>query len=455
VEATKFHKVYEDPNGFFSDTQLNNQILTTTNGVYALLDNGDGILLTRTDLEGNVVWSHLYGSYEDKASTLTGAQDGNLIVVSWYLDTIDTVAAKIDAETGEVIWAMRYPYMNEAFTVTRRGSRHVLMGETTYRNAAGDYLVKPIAIAIRDSDGSVIWAKEYLEGTNDYLENYHHRVQGAAVNPGTVSYVGQFYDAIIDPHGADRRRVSLLTIDAGNGLVPINAMHSYDLELNGSDYAIETDSPFVWDITRVTDDAGQLDGFAISGTYSHSSTYSFYATDPVVFRVTQTGDPVWAMLYGSPNGTEGFGRGIRQNVYFNGGRLDVYTAWYDYQNGIDGRSTVSGLMRINELDGAAAGIAIYDVPNADFAGLCLGPDGTGGYVALAVESVSPYNSFELLKVGQIGGNVDCYLDHTLEPEVLAIDDDIVEIVPVDVPVAPIEFSLPWVDLSLTVSECDE
>jgi hypothetical protein len=26
---------------------------------------------------------------------------------------------------------------------------------------------------------------------------------------------------------------------------------------------------------------------------------------------------------------------------------------------------------------------------------------------------------------------------------------------VDVPVAPIEFSLPWVDLSLTVSECDE
>lgn len=453
--AAKFHKKYLDSGGFITDTQLKSQLVATTNAFFTALDNGDGLLLVRTDLDGNVVWSHQYGDYRIKAPTLTLSNDGHLIAVAWSLDDLDAIAAKINATTGDVVWSQRYPGMNEAFTVTRRGSRLILMGEKTFTNPPGDYLVKPMAIAIRESDGSVVWAKEYQEGTIDYLENFNHRIEAATVNPGTVTYTGRFYDAALDPHGPDRRRVSLLTIDASTGLVPLNAMHTYDLELTANDYAIETDSPFPWDITRIKDAQGNDDGFALAGTYSHSDTYAFNATDPVVLRVDQNGTPLWAMLYGSTNTFKGFGRSLRQNVYFNAGRLDLYTTWDQYTHAIDASSTVSGIIRIQEVDGLPVGMAVYDAPDADFSGLCMTADGTGGYLAVAAEPVSPYSSFELLRVGQIGGGVDCYVDHPLELEELIVDDDVVEIVPLDVDVEPREFPLTWVDRPLTVTECDE
>ncbi len=454
VQATKFHKVYDDPGGFFSEDQLNQQILATEDSIYAFLDHGDGLLLTRTDLEGNVVWSHLYGGLRDEASTLSGADDGNLIMVSWSIDWLELVVSKVDAVTGDVVWSKRYPGINQAFTATRRGARHVIMGDKTYINASGDYLDKPVAASIRDSDGTVVWAKEYLEGTWEYLDEYHHYITGAAVSQGQITYVGKFHDAVVDPHGPGRRRVSFLTINAADGLVPINAMHTYDLELNAVDYAIETDAPFVWDIARVTDAAGQVDGFAISGTYSLSSSYVSYASDPAVFRVTLDGDPLWAMLYRTTNSYQGFGRTILQNAYFNGDRLDVYTSWEGYENAVETRSTVSGMIHLDASDGLAVGMSVYDVPDADFSGLCMNRDGTGGYVAMAVASMFPnFDSFELLKVGQIGGNVDCHVEHTLESDPLQIDDQIVEIVPADVDVTPVDYDLTWVDRALTVFEC--
>ena len=130
----------------------------------------------------------------------------------------------------------------------------------------------------------------------------------------------------------------MMTIHASNGNVPIDAMHTYDLELLPSDYAIESDAPFPWDIPRVKDPiSNTFDGLAIAGTYSHSDTYSFTTTDPVVLRVDQDGNPLWAKLYGSANSVYGFGRGIRQNVYFYGDRLDVFTPWENYSNAIDER----------------------------------------------------------------------------------------------------------------------
>ena len=456
--ATKIHKIYEDPAASFAQRQLNKQVMvgpTGTDSIYVMLDNGDGILLMRTDMDGNPVWTHLYGNSRDYASTLGKAADGNIIMVSYALSNIDAVATKIDAISGAVIWSYRYPGLNEASTITKRGSRHVLTGDTAYSTPANDYLAKPMAVAINDADGSVVWAKKYFEGQADYLDSYNHYITGYAVNPNQIIYVGKYYDSVVDPHGEGHRRVSQLTINVWTGNPVINAMHTYDLELGANDYAIESDAPFPWDIARVKDPvSGTFEGFAIAGSYSHSDTYTYTATDPVVLRVDQAGNPLWAKLYDSPNSAYGFARGIRQNVYFLGGRLDVYTSWENYQNAIDGSNTVSGLLRINEADGLPHGITIYDVPNDDFAGMSMNEDGSGGYLAIGTRDTAPFDTFQLLKVGQIGGNVDCLVEHEIEAEDLMVDDIIVEIVPEDVEVNPAVYDLPYVDLPLNVFECD-
>ncbi|MGV7224824.1 MAG: hypothetical protein ACQ9MH_25315 [Nitrospinales bacterium] len=123
--ATKIHKIYEDPTAIFSQSQLNKQVMVGpagTDSIYVMLDNGDGILLMRTDMDGNPIWTHLYGDSRDDASTLGEAADGNIIMVSYALSNIDAVATKIDAITGAVIWSFRYPGLNEASTITKRGS---------------------------------------------------------------------------------------------------------------------------------------------------------------------------------------------------------------------------------------------------------------------------------------------------------------------------------------------
>lgn len=50
---------------------------------------------------------------------------------------------------------------------------------------------------------------------------------------------------------------------------------------------------------------------------------------------------------------------------------------------------------------------------------------------IGTRDTAPFDTFQLLKVGQIGGNVDCLVEHEIEAEDLMVDDIIVEIVPED------------------------
>ncbi len=119
----------------------------------------------------------------------------------------------------------------------------------------------------------------------------------------------------------------------------------------------------------------------------------------------------------------------------------------------EGQRRVS-LLRINETDGLPHGIMIYDVPNGDFGGMSMNEDGSGGYLAIGTRDTAPYDTFQLLKVGQIGGNVDCLVEQEIEAEELLVDDIIVEIVPEEVEVNPVVYDLTYVDLPLNVFECD-
>ena len=118
-------KFFKKRQNFEIATEVN-VLLYASDIIYVLLDNGDGILLMRTDMAGNSIWTPLYGKSRDEAATIAEAADGNIIMVSYALSNID---------------------------------------------------------------------------------------------------------AVVDPHGQDHRRVSLLPINAWTGNPIINAMHTYDLEL--------------------------------------------------------------------------------------------------------------------------------------------------------------------------------------------------------------------------------
>jgi len=75
-------------------------------------------------------------------------------------------------------------------------------------------------------------------------------------------------------------------------------------------------------------------------------------------------------------------------------------------------------------------------------------------ITIGTRDIAPLDAFQLLKVGQVGGNVDCLVEHEIEAEDLMVDDIIVEIVPENVQVDPAVYDLLYVDLPLSVFECE-
>ncbi len=310
AQVPHFHKLLTDNTAVFSSSHTQNATVVTSTNIFTLLERTDGALLVKTDLSGNLVWSHLLGDARTGASTLTLGVGGNLIVALRSLDTNDAVVAKIDPGTGSILWAKHYPKLDEIATITQRGDRYVVMGGSTYSGRT-----KPLAISINDADGSVAWARQYLETAAIYTTDYNHVIQAATGNPGSVVFAGLFSNGV--NVSADRPRVTMLTLDASTGDVSGGAMHGYDVDWLVTGDPLETDSPFVWDIASVKDDTGVLTGFTLAATYP----MGFGNGAPAVVRIDPSGALRWAKLYRSSNSSSGFGRGIRQNDFFNAGRL--------------------------------------------------------------------------------------------------------------------------------------
>jgi hypothetical protein len=443
AQVPHFHKLFTDTNAFFSRSHYQQSIVVTSTNIFTLLDHDGGALLVKTDLSGNMVWSHLYGATRTNAATLRLGVGDDLILAATSATWDDATISKIDSGTGNVLWSKRYPTLVEIATITRRGNRYVVMASSSYSGRS-----KPVAISINDADGSVAWAKQYLEVDATYTTDYNHVIHAATSNADAVVFAGLLYNDI--NISLARPRVTMLTIDAGNGNVSTGAMHSYDVNWLATGAPLETDSPFVWDISPVNTSNGAPAGFTLAGTYPLLAG----SGQPAVVRLDQNGALLWAKLYRSSNSSSGFGRGIRQNDFFNAGRLDLYTSWTFYRNAIDGTGTASGLMRLNEVDGTVVGMTVYDAPGY-YAGLRLHADGAGGYLLLGTKDLTPFTSFELIKVGQVGGGVSCTAeDTTLTTQLLSVTDLSIALVSPTITVTPVDETLTWVDRALTTTDCN-
>jgi hypothetical protein len=446
AQATKIHRVYELEDAFFASSDYKKQIVSFPDeAIFVAIDSGDGILVMKTDFAGDILWTQLYGDFLDQEPLLVESADGNLILAHYNLDD-KAIVTKLDSDDGSIIWSQSYSHFDQVDALTRRGQHYVVMGAESTAPATH----KPIAISVSGLNGNVLWSKRYDQGQAPYDTDYTLEINDATVRPDEVVYVAKHYPSS-DP--LLPRFAAMMFLDADTGI--INVMHNYSLVVNANDHGLDPDAPFVWDIARLQTTAGVEDGFAISGTYSHSDTVQFTATDPVVFRVEPEGAPVWAQLYDSAISSKGFSRGILQNEFFFGDRLDVYTTWDQY-DAIDAGGEKSGLMRIDASDGTAFGISIYDVPGepgTDFEGRTMAADGLGGYIALATRATNPFDAFELIKVGQIGGGVECLEEHEIEAEALEIEREVVEILHENfVPIVD-DYELAVTVIELIVNEC--
>jgi hypothetical protein len=441
AQVPHFHKVFTDKTALFDASHYKQSMVTTATNIFSVVDSTVGVMLTKMDLSGNVVWTHLLGDMRTSAPTLIVGVGDNLILGTYNVNYDAAVVSKIDPATGNVLWSKRYYQLEELVTLTQRGNRYVAMGNSYYGGR-----IKPLAISINDADGSVAWAKQYLEVTASYTDDYDHFIRDATVNPDKVVFTGVFYNGV--NISLARPRVTMLTIDADTGNVPSGAMHSYDMSWPATGDPLKTGAEYGWDIADVKMASGVMYGFTLAGTYP-LGTYGA----PAMVRLNQDGVVMWAKFYRSSNSSSGFGRTARQNEFFNAGRLDFYTSWDFYRNAIDGTGTASGLMRLNESDGSVAGMTVYDAPGW-YAGLSMHSDGAGGYLLHNSEDTYPAHSFELLKVGQVGGNVTCTADDTtLTTQSLTVTDLSIDLVSPSIPVDPVDTPLLWVDRTLTVTDC--
>ena len=152
-------------------------------------------VLTRLDLEGNIVWETVYGmawnqSFSETRSTPT-IEDGRIYIMGG----LGTVVC-MDAESGEILWGVNTHDefegefhrwgMTESLLLTDRAVISSPIGPQT------------VAVALDKKDGSLIWKTDSLGGVRSY------------VSPLMIDYEGQ--EMILITSDKD-----MIAVDPANG----------------------------------------------------------------------------------------------------------------------------------------------------------------------------------------------------------------------------------------------
>jgi hypothetical protein len=197
---TWFNKAGTDGSGVYSDGTHVYRIgyfnTTTTAGSSTLTSNGNyDILITKSDLDGNVIWAKNYGAAnEERGSGLCVDPTGNIYITGYFTGTTtigantytngatwseDSYVAKLDA-SGNMLWSMLLG--NDSYcrglsvSCDATGSNVYLLGTfsntltigaTTFTQQgflSNNYVVKLTPA------GTVVWAKNYGSGEGKKLK---------------------------------------------------------------------------------------------------------------------------------------------------------------------------------------------------------------------------------------------------------------------------------------------
>jgi len=237
-----------------------------------LIDSTD-ILVIRTDIDGNQVWSaRLAGTKDDFITGITTTDDGGFILVgntySSPLDTAysDILVMKID-DGGFVYWSKTFGSTDydEAQAVIRSGDGgYIVLGSTmSYTTVTKSALAMKI-----DDAGNQVWTNT----SDSYSSNYFYA--GDRCADGNYIAVGGTFNGT----GGTGFDNYISKIDTAG-----NILWSKAIGTSGSE--------FLYDVKATTDD-----GYLVCGV---ASTNTAGDADMSVIKLNTTGDVVWTFNYGT------------------------------------------------------------------------------------------------------------------------------------------------------------
>ncbi|HYV92894.1 MAG TPA: T9SS type A sorting domain-containing protein [Chitinophagales bacterium] len=165
--------------GYASHSEGSMDVFLSSDGGYVITaysylpGTGADVHIIKTDSNGTVIWSKVYGGTKDDIPySLTETANGGFVFCGWtysfdsfYFEQKDIWLTKID-ENGELIWSKKYGYGLEwaqSFLQTTDGG-FIIAGGGTNSSTAGE---DDIFVLRTDSDGNVLWAKTYGDTSCD------------------------------------------------------------------------------------------------------------------------------------------------------------------------------------------------------------------------------------------------------------------------------------------------
>ncbi len=165
--------------------------------------NGDGLIM-KTDLNGNIIWSKVYGGqYQDYFERVIACNDGGYLAVgvtkSFGQGNGDALIVRI-GENGELIWSscLGTPILDGARAVTQLQDGHfMVVGHTSdFTNGFMLFL---------DALGNMVWKNEVTLNEIFWFNNVDMNSSGGYFFTGAMNYYGfGIHDTFImetDPQG--------------------------------------------------------------------------------------------------------------------------------------------------------------------------------------------------------------------------------------------------------------
>ncbi len=228
------------------------------------VDSGD-IFLIKTDANGNVQWAKTYGGTRyERAYSVQQTSDGGYIVAGytesfgWSNEAIFLI--KTDTN-GNVIWAKTYNEgtFNRAFSVQQTSDGGYIVAGWTY-SWPYDY----IFLIKTDANGNIIWSKTYRGTDDDWATSVQQTSDGGYIVAGITSSFGAgWYD------------IFLIKTDANGNIIWAKTYGG-------------TDDDRAYSVQQTSDG-----GYIVAGVNSFSASGDIF-----LIKTDANGNIIWSKTYG-------------------------------------------------------------------------------------------------------------------------------------------------------------
>ncbi len=184
--------------GFFQDFDNSGNIYFGSRASSFTTPTNDDINLTKTDANGNVIWSYAYNGIdpEDVYGVNAHANGVYINAVVYSLGTYFSIIYNVDSN-GNIVWAKRYQNLfgnnlNCSGAIVNANGNLIYSGNYKKNGTNSDYLI----IEINGNDGSIVNSKCINTSSGDIITFNNLKINGSFYFHAGAQY-GSLYSTII------------------------------------------------------------------------------------------------------------------------------------------------------------------------------------------------------------------------------------------------------------------